>query len=246
MSKQRHIEVSSLFTSAEPQTQQADFRVLGQQEDEAIPGESIPDKVSSVDDSRQTQTDIENNQIQAQQQSELLQALAQARQEGLEAGLLQASQEQALQQSDLREVSARLAASIDVLAVSSQALWAHAQQEVLSLAIELAQRLLNSELQQRPESLLEMTRALLSEVHAESHLRLRFNPEDLSLIESQRASLGMALDSLVEIQLLADTDIERGGCVIEADDRELDGRISNRLRLMSEALQQNMGASHAD
>lgn len=246
MSSQSQIEVNALFASTEAQAQQASFPVLGHPDVNEAGVDEAPKAQAELKNIEQNQLDINNNIIQAQQQTELLQALEKARQEGQEAALLQASQEQALKESELREISARLAGSIDALVASSQALWAHAQQEVLSLAVELAQRLLNSELQQHPESLLEMTKSLLSEVHAESSLRLRFNPEDLALIESQRTLLEMNLDSLVEIQLLADAEIERGGCVIEADDRELDGRIGNRLRLMSESLQQSLGAEHAD
>lgn len=257
LSNSPNANVSPLFTPAQTRSQVVSFPVHGaeqksqsfagpekhqeQQEGEQTFAAHKSDGFSSMDASTQAaQQDV------ATQQTELLLALDQARREGHEAGFNQALQQQSLAESELLLIAERFASSVEVLKVSGQALWAHAQQEVLTLALELAQRLLSSELQQRPEAVIEITQSLLREIHDASNITVRLHPDDLAIVENQGGVMNLDLDSLVEIALLADNSLERGGCIVEAQDRQLDGRINTRLRAMAEALQKSMGTTHAD
>ncbi|WP_022982818.1 FliH/SctL family protein [Ideonella sp. B508-1] len=138
--------------------------------------------------------------------------------DGLEA--LEAAKRQFAQQ-----VSAQLAQVSEAFQDGLTELEARLAQTLVESAVTLARQVVRSELQQRPEAVVQVAQeAMAAVVLSARHLRLRLNPEDAALVAEGAADALKAR----EVQLVPDADIQRGGCRVESDLGQVDASIETR------------------
>ncbi|WP_374429132.1 FliH/SctL family protein [Ideonella dechloratans] len=138
--------------------------------------------------------------------------------DGLEA--LEAAKRQFAQQ-----VSAQVAQVAESFQDGLSALEARLAQTLVESAVTLARQVVRSELQQRPEAVVQVAQeAMAAVVLSARHLRLRLNPEDAALVAEGAADALKAR----EVQLVPDADIQRGGCRVESDLGQVDASIETR------------------
>lgn len=106
--------------------------------------------------------------------------------------------------------------------------YVEAEKNLAELAVTIAARILNQEIQLPHDTISALTREAVEEVtHAES-IRIRINPFDVPHLEEQRGSLLSAARQLRHVEIVDDPNI-RGGCVIESDGGVIDALIDTRL-----------------
>jgi flagellar assembly protein FliH len=138
--------------------------------------------------------------------------------DGLEA--LEAAKRQFAQQ-----VSAQVAEVAEAFQDGLTELEARLAQTLVETAVTLARQVVRSELQQRPEAVVQVAQeAMAAVVLSARHLRLRLNPEDAALVAEGAAEALKAR----EVQLVPDADIRRGGCRVESDLGQVDASIETR------------------
>jgi len=138
--------------------------------------------------------------------------------DGLEA--LEAAKRQFAQQ-----VSAQVAEVAEAFQDGLTELEARLAQTLVETAVTLARQVVRSELQQRPEAVVQVAQeAMAAVVLSARHLRLRLNPEDVALVAEGAAEALKAR----EVQLVPDADIRRGGCRVESDLGQVDASIETR------------------
>ncbi|TVP45373.1 MAG: hypothetical protein EA350_09290 [Gemmatimonadales bacterium] len=109
----------------------------------------------------------------------------------------------------------------------AQARESAAEERVLALSLAVARVLLDRELRSDPGEVTQMVRRALAHFPAESPLRVRLHPEDLTALampaagESEPPTMGRRGG----LQWEADTELERGDVVVESPERILDGRV---------------------
>lgn len=162
--------------------------------------------------------------------------LAAARQAGYQDGLRdgQASAE-AFKHNHARQVAQQLGALVQSFDAALAQLEAQMADALARSAVALAQQLLREELRQHPEHIARVAHEAIEALMLSArHVRLRVHPDDLPLVEAGAA------DALRErgASLLADADIERGGCVVESDIATVDARIAQRWALAAAQLGQ--------
>jgi flagellar assembly protein FliH len=100
-------------------------------------------------------------------------------------------------------------------------------QGVLELACELARQVLRHELSVNPNALQPVIREAIGVLSADSKAALvRLNPLDLDVLADELRSEFPSLS----LTLLADTTIERGGCLVEAAGTVVDGTLEKRWK----------------
>ncbi len=104
------------------------------------------------------------------------------------------------------------------------------------LALAIARRLVQREIQADPALLRELVGRALELVPAEPQLEVRLHPEDLAVIESGLATAAPG-GEIPSIRWVADPDLERGGFVVESPVRLVDGRTDFALRTLYERLE---------
>jgi len=164
----------------------------------------------------------------------------QARQNGFEAGYAeghevgrQEAEKAARAKADkqLRETVAKLESLAggltDPLAEAADQL----EPELLALTVALARKVLGAELETRPERIeqvLHQTLAQLPGRHQE--VRVHVHPDDRSLLEEYAQSLD------ARVHWVADTNLARGGCRVEAGAASVDASLERRLQQAVDAV----------
>lgn len=159
----------------------------------------------------------------AQLQSELPAREAQARTTGLQEG--EAAARQKLE-APLKDAIARLAHQLGELAGFRARFRQDAEEDLVKLAIAIAQRVLHREITTDPEAILGLVKAALQRVEAREVLRVRVHPEDARTLETCLADLGLP----EKIEVVADQGLERGGVILETSRGYLEASVNTQLQ----------------
>lgn len=107
---------------------------------------------------------------------------------------------------------------------------------VLELALDVARQVVAGELAVHPERILDVVNLALKEMAETSReARLLLNPDDAALV---RPHLDQVLDKN-RLRIVEDVRIERGGCLIETAQGDLDATLPARWRQVVEVLGSN-------
>lgn len=106
-------------------------------------------------------------------------------------------------------------------------------EELLALALDLAQAMLKTALPVRPELLLPVIEQALHGISAlQSPVVLHLHPLDLSLV---RTGLNEKYQT-TDLRLMADASLERGDCRIETPSNEVNATLGTRWQRLGQAL----------
>ncbi len=109
-------------------------------------------------------------------------------------------------------------------------------QELRSLAVKIAEKLLGRALALDPGVVVDLAAEAMQHAGEPRALRLRCNPEDLAELESGRPRLLERCRSAGALRLEADAQIARGGCIIESELGVVDARLAVQLEAIDRAL----------
>lgn len=96
------------------------------------------------------------------------------------------------------------------------------QQQVLSLALQLAEHVVGRELQACDDVVLGAVERALSLVPERGDVVLRVHPGDLAIVLESAASMGHRAG---DVQIVADADVSRGGCVASCGPLQVDAQL---------------------
>lgn len=116
--------------------------------------------------------------------------------------------------------------------------------EVLKLALEVASKIVTHQVEQAPETALDVLRLCLRQLKDRSGVRLRVNREDLEMVRAAREDIAEWLDGVRDLEIIEDRRVQPGGVIVESSDGVLDARAASQIdeihRRLAEA-----GASQA-
>jgi len=145
----------------------------------------------------------------ARQQSEAIEEEARAR--GREAGELEAASCLA----DAARVRTRMLEGVE--------------NEVASLAVDVARRIIGLELTTRPELVADMCLKSLESLRGSRNVAVRANPEDVSILEGANRQLAGSVGPSTGLVIQSDPTLSRGDCVVSSELGSIDARIDSRL-----------------
>ncbi|MDD9942997.1 MAG: FliH/SctL family protein [Myxococcales bacterium] len=175
--------------------------------------------------SQGTQISLRPEQAEAhvEQVAELQAQLAKAK---AEAESLQASLQEVT--GDAQEAQQRYANAVLDLASARSEVLAGIERQLLELAVLVAEQIIEDEVAGRPELHRVLVETALEHMAGDRKLTLRASPDGYDAIVE---GLGGTEVELSGAQLTIKVDRELGGlgCVLESDNRRVDGRLSERL-----------------
>ena len=123
------------------------------------------------------------------------------------------------------------------LAIARAATLALLEGQLLDLAIEIASALIEREVEREPKLHAALARAALSSLGEASGVTLRTSPE---AYETICQTLGGAEANVrgVHLQVIADASIPGLGCVVDGDNMRIDATVSERLRAVRRAFEE--------
>ncbi len=140
---------------------------------------------------------------------------------------------EAFKQSHATQTSAQVSAVIQQMQARLDLVEQDLAQRVAGIALEVARQVVRSELAQNPQHVVAVTHEALSVLLVSArHIVVRLNPNDLSLVTQG------CVDALAArgARLMADSEIEAGGCVVESDIGTVDAQVSSRWQQAAAAL----------
>jgi flagellar assembly protein FliH len=175
----------------------------------------------------------------------------QARKAGYEAGLVAGAEEgqKAARQDAVKKFEQQLARAVRALAEALEQVsarkaraLAEARQDLVRLALAVAEKVLRRELAADPAACVRTVEAAVELAGRASRLSVRVNPADLELVRSVAPQLAAQLTGEAEVEVVADEQVESGGCKLTAfretaQPSEIDATIATQLdRLAGELL----------
>jgi flagellar assembly protein FliH len=109
--------------------------------------------------------------------------------------------------------------------------------ELVRLAVSIAEKILDQELELRPELVVDMVRSAMKRLRDRERLRVSVNPRDFEQVRSARDDLIAAVDGVRKLEVVEDRRVDPGGCVIESQNGTLDARIRTQVDEITRALE---------
>lgn len=130
----------------------------------------------------------------------------------------------------------RLNALLNGIHESNVNFYRAAERQVVDLAIQIAQKVVEREIENMPDLAVNVIRAALEEMDARTAIRVRVNPDDAELLQrrwTQVVPPGIGAD---RIELQPDERIQTGGGIIETTHGQVDAQLSTKLEQLGNAL----------
>jgi flagellar biosynthesis/type III secretory pathway protein FliH len=111
-----------------------------------------------------------------------------------------------------------------------------AERQVVDLALQIAAKVVEREVENMPDMAINIIRAALEEMDARTAVRVRVNPADEELLRrrwSQVVPAGIGAD---RIELQQDERVQSGGAVIETTHGQVDAQLESKLAQLGNAL----------
>ncbi|MAG92999.1 MAG: hypothetical protein CMJ48_04545 [Planctomycetaceae bacterium] len=178
--------------------------------------------------------------IDAQQEAAEMHArvLAAARAEGLQIGMAEANETIERRAAEVADcvASKKLDSILPAMQEASNQMVAErdrwlARSEAVAIRLSgaIANRLVGRTIEINPEIGTAMIAQALQLAAGTPHLTLRLNPRDIELLGGLADDVVRSMATCGEAELIADEDIECGGCLIETQTGQIDARLETML-----------------
>ena len=108
--------------------------------------------------------------------------------------------------------------------------------ELVKLAVAVAKKIIGQSVEMNPDIVLQTAREALRSVRSERRVIIKVNPQDEAALREQAASLKMLGAEVCELVIIANPEIEAGGCIVESDLGMIDAQIGTQLAALETAL----------
>ncbi len=123
------------------------------------------------------------------------------------------------------DIRCQLADTISQLAALSAAANERAETGVIELAVHIAKKIVGREVEIDREIALNLVKVSLAKLHNRSVAKVHLSTADFAYVESHRE----ALDFRGTIELIEDSSITAGGCLIHTETGDIDARIESQF-----------------
>ncbi len=151
---------------------------------------------------------------------------SQARERGAADGRAAAQEEARLQ---LEPELATLRGLISGVRAQREAMFAAAEPEMVRLALDVAERVVHTEVGSNPNVVVENVRQAVARVLAREVVTLRVNPADIEVIRHHRDAI-VASSDIEHLRVVEDQRVDRGGVLVETESGTIDAKITTQLR----------------
>jgi flagellar biosynthesis/type III secretory pathway protein FliH len=130
----------------------------------------------------------------------------------------------------------RLSALINGAQETHTAFFRAAERQVVDLALQIAQKVVEREVENMPDLAVNVIRAALEEMDARTAVRVRVSPDDAELLRRRWAQVvppGIGAD---RIELQPDERVQSGGAIIETTHGQVDAQLETKLAQLGNAL----------
>ncbi len=121
----------------------------------------------------------------------------------------------------------------------------NSEEEVLNLVLSVARTVIGLEVERDPSLIQNVIREAVKQLETRENMKILVNPEDLAEAEEFKPQLGKDLERQVDMTIEPDSNITRGGCMVETNIGSIDARLETQLESIREKFVQTMNESKA-
>lgn len=110
------------------------------------------------------------------------------------------------------------------------------EEEVVSLAFQIASKVLHDRADQVKEQVITQVKAALAILDESGRVTVTVHPDDAATLETVRTELSRAGDLALSLHIEQDGTLTRGSCIIQTANRVIDASLDRQLFRMGEAL----------
>lgn len=112
-----------------------------------------------------------------------------------------------------------------------------AERDMVTLAFEVARRLLGHKIEVQPEIVRDIVGQALTAARGREQIVVHVHPDDHDEVQAERDRYARSLEG-IPVYFEVDADLDRGDCVIETESGRIDARLDTQLQVMREALEE--------
>ena len=166
---------------------------------------------------------------QAELERQVEEDRARAKEEGHREGMAAAEAEMAEKLKAAGDRLQKLGDLVDGVESDYRAALDELSRQAVELCLAVGEKLALRTLRDDGDTLAGLFRAAIDRAANDSNLRVRLNPEDEALLADEWETITGARKGDLELELIPDAKIARGGCVIEAGGGSVDATVEHRL-----------------
>jgi flagellar biosynthesis/type III secretory pathway protein FliH len=139
-------------------------------------------------------------------------------------------------EDSMAESVQRLVVMVGAVQENHATFFRSAEREVVDLALQIAQKVVEREVENMPDLAINVIRAALEEMDARTVVRVRVSPDDEQLLRrrwTQVVPSGIGPD---RIELQQDEHVHSGGAIIETTHGQVDAQLESKLAQLGNAL----------
>lgn len=141
----------------------------------------------------------------------------------------------------LEELRRRMMLFIERLELYKAELASEIEEKILKIALDVARKIVKDEIRQRPELVLLSVKEAVLRSLGPSSIKILVNAEDLERVEGFKEEIKRISDEIEEIEIVPDSRVEPGGCIVETPMGRVDARIEAQFERIKETLGGSLG-----
>jgi flagellar assembly protein FliH len=163
--------------------------------------------------------------------------LARLERESYEKGFEQGQKDGlSLGEKRVQETLGQMEALLRAMTGLKKQVYDEAEAELLRLSVEIARQIIRREVATDPSVVTRAVRAAFEYLGDQNQVRISVNPEDMKEVQRLLPDLAQ-LHRLEGFELVEDSAVERGGCILETGFGRINGTIEDQLAMLKEELE---------
>ncbi|NNE65135.1 MAG: hypothetical protein HKN33_01100 [Pyrinomonadaceae bacterium] len=134
--------------------------------------------------------------------------------------------------AETAELREQFAMSLDKFAALENQIKERVEKDLVELALAVAKKVIDREIKTDRTIVLDLLNNALAKLQERSLAEVHLNPEDVTYVEENRPGIKFR----GTLELVSDTSISIGGCLIHTDNGDIDGRINSQFDEISHGL----------
>ncbi len=143
-------------------------------------------------------------------------------------------------------VTVKITSLLDSIHKERERILKVAEKEVLELALGIARKIIHREVTLDPDIALENVKKAIEKVAAQKNIRILVSKKDFSEVASHRNELLTRLKGVDGVEIVEDSYIGPGGCLIEAELGNIDATVESQFEEMKRSLEEMVTAEEED
>jgi len=141
---------------------------------------------------------------------------------------------------ETRRLAAQYAFGLEKLSMLGRTLETLARHEALEIALLIARRIIQKEIELNPMLLVEEVKRAASATIGRKELTIRLHPEDLKVVRELAPDLGDHFPAVAQVNLAEDASLEGGDCVVDTDVEQINLSLTEQLAALKKALEEEV------